>query len=93
MASQVADLTTSPLHILWPHYVYDSAPSAPAHACDHQRYNIDTCREHDKGPDVFSSVLMELVDAGLEFCVSILGAHASDVPGTFIISSRFKAVS
>ena len=47
-------------------------------------YDIDTCREHDKGPDVFSSALMKLVDAGLEFCVSILGAHTSDIPGTCI---------
>jgi len=39
------------------------------------------CREHDKGPDGFSSVLMKLVDEGLEFRVSILGAHTNDIPG------------
>ena len=38
-------------------------------------------REHDKGPDEFCSILMKLMDAGLEFCVSILGAHTSDIPG------------
>ena len=40
-----------------------------------------THREHDKGPDEFCSVLMKLMDAGLEFCVSILGAHTNDIPG------------
>ena len=38
-------------------------------------------REHDKGPDEFCSILMKLMDAGLEFCVSILGAHTNDIPG------------
>ena len=39
-------------------------------------------REHDKGPEEFSSVLMKLVDANVEFVVSILGEHTNDIPGS-----------
>ena len=39
-------------------------------------------REHDKGPEEFSSVLMKLMDAKIEFVVSILGEHTNDIPGS-----------
>lgn len=39
-------------------------------------------REHDKGPEEFSSVLVKLMDANVEFVVSILGEHTNDIPGT-----------
>ena len=39
-------------------------------------------REHDKGPEEFSSVLIKLMDANVEFVVSILGEHTNDIPGT-----------
>ena len=45
-------------------------------------YNNYKNREHDKGPEEFSSVLMKLMDANLEFIVSILGEHTNDIPGT-----------
>ena len=39
-------------------------------------------REHDKGPEEFTSVLMKLMDANAEFVVSILGEHTNDIPGS-----------
>ena len=44
-------------------------------------YPVFLCREHDKGPDEFSSVITKLLDAGVEFKLSILGAHTNDIPG------------
>lgn len=43
------------------------------------------CREHDKGPQEFCSLLRKLMDDKLPFCVSILGSHTNDVPGKYII--------
>ena len=40
------------------------------------------CREHDKGPEEFCSVLMKLLRDKLPFNVSILGSHTRDIPGT-----------
>ena len=40
-----------------------------------------TNREHDKGPEEFCSVLMKLMDANVDFVVSILGEHTNDIPG------------
>jgi glycosyltransferase involved in cell wall biosynthesis len=37
-------------------------------------------REHDKDPDTFISVLLELVEAGLQFRISMLGQSSADVP-------------
>ena len=39
-------------------------------------------REHDKGPEEFSSVLMKLLAEEVDFRVSILGSHTNDLPGT-----------
>lgn len=39
------------------------------------------CREHDKGPEEFCSVLQKLLEADLKFRVSILGDHTEDIPG------------
>jgi hypothetical protein len=41
-------------------------------------------REHDKGPEEFSSVLMKLMDTNIEFVVSILGEHTNDIPGSYL---------
>ena len=40
-------------------------------------------REHDKGPEEFCTILMKLLDANLEFVVSIVGEHTNDIPGTY----------
>ena len=42
-------------------------------------------REHDKGPEEFCEVLQQLVEAGVEFNVSFLGAHTNDIPGVDIM--------
>lgn len=47
-----------------------------------------TNREHDKGPEEFCSILTKLIDANLEFVVSVLGEHTNDVPGIVWDSSR-----
>ncbi|XP_064394952.1 tRNA-queuosine alpha-mannosyltransferase-like [Halichondria panicea] len=39
--------------------------------------------EHDKGPDEFSSVITKLLDANIDFTLSILGAHTNDTPECF----------
>ena len=38
--------------------------------------------EHDKGPDEFCAVLRKLLDARLDFVVSILGSHTNDIPAS-----------
>ncbi|KAL5484063.1 hypothetical protein EMCRGX_G020501 [Ephydatia muelleri] len=38
--------------------------------------------EHDKGPDEFCVVLTKLLDARLDFVVSILGSHTNDIPAS-----------
>lgn len=38
--------------------------------------------EHDKGPDEFCAVLTKLLDAHLDFVVSILGSHTNDIPAS-----------
>lgn len=42
---------------------------------------MNPCREHDKGPDEFSSVLNKLIDDDMQFTVSLLGSHTTDIPG------------
>ena len=57
------------------------------------------CREHDKGPDQFCSVLVKLLDEEMDFRVSILGSHTNDIPSKdsqvsiyFYVYSRFKII-
>jgi len=38
-------------------------------------------REHDKGPDDFSLVLHKLMDNDIQFTISLLGSHTTDIPG------------
>lgn len=48
-----------------------------------------TSREHDKGPEEFCSILTKMIDADLEFVVSVLGEHTNDVPGIVWDSSHY----
>lgn len=41
------------------------------------------CREHDKGPEMFCSLLAKLVDHELHFVVSVLGSCTTDIPSKF----------
>ena len=41
-------------------------------------------REHDKGPNDFFSVMFNLLEAGLDFRLSVLGEQFTDVPGKFL---------
>ena len=53
-----------------------------------KEYYICMCvsfREHDKGPEEFCEVLLQLLEAGVEFNVSFLGAHTNDIPGVDIM--------
>ena len=47
-------------------------------------HNSCNDREHDKGPEEFCCLLTKMVDANLEFVVSILGEHTTDIPGKII---------
>ncbi|XP_069702977.1 tRNA-queuosine alpha-mannosyltransferase [Periplaneta americana] len=40
--------------------------------------------EHDKDPNTFFRALLALVDAGLDFCVSVLGESFSEIPPVFV---------
>ena len=40
-----------------------------------------SCREHDKGPNELSVVLHQLMDGDLNFTISLLGSHTTDIPG------------
>ena len=56
------------------------------HACTHTHtythtHTHATDREHDKGPLEFTTVITNLLDANLDFRVSVLGAHTNDIPG------------
>ena len=49
----------------------------------------DKYREHDKGPEEFCSILLKLMDADVEFVVSILGEHTRDIPGSVIVHRTY----
>ena len=41
-------------------------------------------REHDKGPNNFFSVMFNLLEAGVDFRLSVLGEQFTDVPSRFL---------
>jgi len=50
------------------------------------------CREHDKNPEAFFTILYALHDDGLNFRLSVLGQTFTDVPSMLLIFTDILSI-